>query len=234
MTHQSPIKQPSNQQDKRKKKHRRTPFNETRKKEIKSPNHPRHQPIHHPLCISTLNTLKAPPTTTTPPATSTTAHKTACTTSTTVSLLARLVFRLGLVVHQQRIQRQTVRQDVVADRRAADVDRVERDRVAALGGHFDGAQCGVHLRRDGGHRAVEDSSCFPPPIVSWYLLWGDANGRTILQFNRHRLVGAFHEKSIVPDRVSSPFFIVASNCAIDTQSIITDTRTCSAKEQLRI
>ena len=96
--------------------------------------------------------------------TATTAPSTTRTTTTTtasaVRFLARLVLRLGRVVDQQRIEGQTIGQDVVANRGATDVDGVEGDGVAAFGGHFDRAEGGVHLGGDGGDGAVEDGAYF--------------------------------------------------------------------------
>lgn len=112
--------------------------------------------------------LEASPTTPSPP----TPEPTTTTTSTSTSrssppsastpisdLLPSLILRLRRVIDQQRIQRQRVRQDVVSDSRTTDIDRVERDGVAAFGCHFDGAESGVHLGGDGGDGTVEDGAC---------------------------------------------------------------------------
>lgn len=97
-------------------------------------------------------------------ATATTAPSTTRTTTTTtasaVGFLARLVLGLGRVVDQQRIEGQTIGQDVVADRGATDVDGVEGDGITAFGGHFDRAEGGVHLGGDGGDGAVEDGAYY--------------------------------------------------------------------------
>ncbi|TPX15644.1 uncharacterized protein E0L32_004342 [Thyridium curvatum] len=81
-------------------------------------------------------------------------------------LLARLVLGLGRVVDEQRVERQAVGQDEVADRAAANVHRVERDRVLAPGRHLDVAQRRVHLRRDRGDGAVDDGACCPSSSLS--------------------------------------------------------------------
>ena len=89
-------------------------------------------------------------------------------TTPSLPLFPRLVLRLRLIVDQQRVQRQRVRQDEIPHRAAADVDGVERDRVgldcalrgARLGGHLDSAEGGVHLWGDGGDGAVDDGAVF--------------------------------------------------------------------------
>lgn len=65
-----------------------------------------------------------------------------------VCLLASLVLGLGGVIHEQGIKRQAVRKDVIADCRATNVDGIQGNGVTALGGHLDGSEGGVHLRRD--------------------------------------------------------------------------------------
>lgn len=97
------------------------------------------------------------PTTTSSPST----HATPSAPDPTIrNLLAGLILGLGRIVNQQRIERQRVGQDVVADRRAADVHGVELDGFLALGGHFDVAEGGVHLWGDGCDCAVDDGACF--------------------------------------------------------------------------
>lgn len=74
-------------------------------------------------------------------------------------LFPRFVLRFRRVVDEESIQGERVGEDVVSDGRAADVDGVEADGVAALGRHFDSAEGGVHLGGDGGDGAVEDGTC---------------------------------------------------------------------------
>jgi hypothetical protein len=78
------------------------------------------------------------------------------TTTTTVCLLARLVLRLGRVVDEEGIKGKTVGENVIANGGTADIDGVERNGVAALGGHLDGPERSVHLRRDRHNSAVKD------------------------------------------------------------------------------
>lgn len=96
----------------------------------------------------------------TAPTAATTAPASSATTATTASvcLLAGLVLWLGSIVHEQGIERQTVGEDVVADCGATDVDGVEGERIAALGGHLDGAEGGVHLGRDRRNGAVKNGA----------------------------------------------------------------------------
>ena len=90
------------------------------------------------------------------------------TTTPSLPLFPRLVLRLRLIVDQQRVQRQRVRQDEIPHRAAADVDGVERDGVgldcalrgARFGGHLDGAEGGVHLWGDGCYCAVDYGAVF--------------------------------------------------------------------------
>lgn len=154
----------------------KTPFDKTKEKKI--------------LKFQRLESSTPSPSPTTSSATS--SNTTAA--STTLCFLARLVLGLRLVVDEEGIQGQTVGENVVPDRGAADVNCVEGDGVAALGGHLDGAQGGVHLRRDGGDGAVENCSCFLSESCSVYK--NGLNRRTILQLDCHRLVGAFHQKAI--------------------------------------
>ena len=65
-------------------------------------------------------------------------------------------------------------ENVVADRRASDVDRVEGYGLAALRGHLDGAEGGVHLWADSGYGAVEDSAWFSLALlISHFSVFGD-------------------------------------------------------------
>lgn len=90
---------------------------------------------------------------------STPAHTTTTTATTAVGhLLACLVLGLGRIIDEQGIERQGVGQDVVADRRAANVHGVQLDWFLALGRHFDVAQRGVHLGGNGSYRAVDDGA----------------------------------------------------------------------------
>lgn len=84
----------------------------------------------------------------------------ATTPSTALCLFPSLVLGLRLIVDQQGIQRKTVGEDEVSDSRATDIDRVQRDRVAALGGHLDCSQSRVHLWRHRGDCTGEDGSYF--------------------------------------------------------------------------
>jgi hypothetical protein len=87
---------------------------------------------------------------------STASWSTTATTATTVCLLARFVLRLRCVVDEEGIKGKAVGENVIANRGTADVDGVERNRVAALGGHLDGPERSVHLRGDRHNSAVKD------------------------------------------------------------------------------
>lgn len=102
-----------------------------------------------------VNELEA---TSTPAATTTTSATTRPATAPAAAfcLLAGLILGLGGVIHEQSVEGQAVGEDVITDCGATNVDGIERDRVAALGGHLDGSEGGVHLRRDGCDRAVEN------------------------------------------------------------------------------
>lgn len=76
-----------------------------------------------------------------------------------VCLLAGLVLGLGGVIHEQGVERQAVGEDVITDCRTTNVDGIQRNGVAALGGHLDGAEGGVHLRGDRCDGAVENCAC---------------------------------------------------------------------------
>lgn len=91
-----------------------------------------------------------------PPPSSSPPHST---TPAPISLLSRLILRLRLIVHEQRIQRQTVGEDIVSDRGASDIDSIKGDGLAAFRCHFHGAQGRVHLWADCDDGAVEDCSC---------------------------------------------------------------------------
>ena len=157
------------------------------------------KPLQTSTCNPSLESPAPSPSATTTSG-ATPSHTTA-TATTTLCFLARLVLGLRLVIDKESIQGQAVGKYVVPDRRTADINRVERDRVAALGGHLDGAQGGVHLRRDGGDGAVEDCSyCLSVEPKKGCDSENGWSGRTILQLDRHGLVGAFHQKAIARPR----------------------------------
>jgi hypothetical protein len=150
--------------------------------------------------------------TTTPPASATSAHATA--PAAAVCLLAGLVLRLGGVIHKQSVEGQAVGEDIITNCRTTDVDGIQRDGVAALGGHLNGSEGGVHLRRDGCDGAVENCA-YNEGFVSVRAGSGnsravarlrlaaevphsEATGRTIFELNSHRLIGAFHQKARWP------------------------------------
>ena len=107
--------------------------------------------------------LKASPTASSPPSPpSTSTPATASTTSRAApisSFFPGLVLWFRCIVDEKRVERETVGQDEVANVRAADVDRVEGDSIATFRCHLDSAQSSIHLRRDGGDRAVDDCAC---------------------------------------------------------------------------
>lgn len=109
-------------------------------------------------------------------ATSTTsAPPTTASTAAAIGFLARLVLRLRRVIDEQRVERERVRQDDVANRAAADIDRVELDLLTVLLRQLDRLHRDIHDWRDAGDGAVDEGA--------------------VLELNGHRLVLALHQEA---------------------------------------
>lgn len=106
------------------------------------------------------------------PATSTRAS--APTPGSTTGSIFLLCFRLGCVVDQQRLERETVRQNVVSNVVTAYAQRLQLDGIAVLYGHFHCFQVCIH-----GH--VDSSDC-------------SVHLGAVFQFNCHSFVTEFHQK----------------------------------------
>lgn len=102
------------------------------------------------------------------------APSTALSTTICFSLLCS---RLGSIIDEQCFQRQTVRQDVVPDVISTDTEGIQLNRISIFDGHFDCLEVGVHCDVYTGDGSVHLGS--------------------ILQFNRHRFVTKFHQKSTI-------------------------------------
>ena len=109
------------------------------------------------MSFNMLEASSAPTTSATPESSPPSAPTPRSTASTAISdLLPCLILRFWRIVYEQVIERKRVGEDVVADRRATDVDGVEGDRVSSALGHLDRPKRGVHLGGDGGDSAVDD------------------------------------------------------------------------------
>jgi len=91
------------------------------------------------------------------------------------SFFPRFILWLWLVVDKQRVEGQTVRENVISNGGATDVDGIKGDGIATFRGHLDRPKRGIHLRRDRGNGAVENSA--------------------VLELDSHGLVRTFHKKS---------------------------------------
>ena len=119
-------------------------------------------------------TASASTTPATPRSTTTTPRTSAASARSAPVRFPLLRARLRRIVDEQRLQRQAVRQDVVANVVAADAERVQCDRIPVLYRHFDRLQVCVHCDIHARDRAVHLCA--------------------ILQLDRHRFVAQFHQE----------------------------------------